>query len=164
MEDGKKMEVQPLAMRSNRVATEIIFALVSYLKKHPELGCVVPESLFLMPSSNNDRRPDVAYISAERFPLADSLVSEGDFPIPPDLAVEFASPTDLSSKVRNKIREYFLNGVLQVWLIYPEEQEIEVYDSPKINRILGAGDTLRTDLLPGFEVTVETLFPKAGNS
>ena len=47
---------------------------------------------------------------------------EGMWQIASDLAVEVISPTDIYTKVMNKVFDYLDEGVNQVWLIYPERK------------------------------------------
>ena len=46
--------------------------------------------------------------------------------IPPDLAVEVTSPTDVVYELEEKVEEYLRAGVRLIWVIHPEVQAIEV--------------------------------------
>ena len=60
----------------------------------------------------------------------------------PDLAVEVISPHNPAEESVQKIREYFEAGVILVWVVYPEERQVYVYESPKQIRVLTGDDTL----------------------
>jgi Uma2 family endonuclease len=58
-----------------------------------------------------------------------------------------------------KIKDYFQAGTQCVWLIYPLERTVHVYDGPKVVRILTEEDELDGGAaLPGFRLSVATLF------
>lgn len=76
------------------------------------------------------RRPDVAFVSAERWPLSHTFPETGDWNVVPDLAVEVLSPPDVVKDVLAKLREYFHYGVQVVWVIAPEEQQVYAYTAP----------------------------------
>ena len=80
----------------------------------------------------------------------------------PDLAVEIISPTDLSSEALVKVGEYFRAGTKAVWVVYPIEEQVYVYDSPKSVKILSRSDTLEASaVLPGFVLPLDSLLEPA---
>jgi Uma2 family endonuclease len=101
------------------------------------LGIVVTEALFIVdPKRNLRRRPDVAFVSAERWPLDRLIPETGDWEVIPDLAVEVVSPSDTWEEVLAKIDEYFEKGVRQVWIAAPVAQKVYLLDSPTRVHIL----------------------------
>jgi Uma2 family endonuclease len=72
------------------------------------------------------RRPDLAFFSGEQINDCD----DNEEPIP-TFAIEVISSNDQINEVKKKIIEYFKNGVLVTWIIYPEYQMVEVYTSAK---------------------------------
>ena len=57
-----------------------------------------------------------------------------------------------------KVGEYFRSGVRSVWVVYPVEEQVYVYDSPTSVRILTRSDRLELpDILPGFRLPLESL-------
>jgi Uma2 family endonuclease len=159
--NGQKVELPPMSVYSNHVAGK----LFSRLNAHAEtnaLGSAVMECLFILdPVRDVRRRPDVAFVSAARWPLDRLLPERGDWQIVPDLAVEVVSPNDVFQEVLNKMREYFHVGVSQVWIVLPMDHEIYVYDSPTSPRVLTAADELDGGaLLPGLRLAVGSLFQR----
>ena len=58
-----------------------------------------------------------------------------------------------------KVRQYLEHGSQTVWVVYPETQQVHVFQSGAADRILEAGDLLEApELLPGFSVRVGELF------
>src|SRR5206468_3707014 len=114
-------------------------------------GYVVIEMLFrLEPAQPLDRRPDLAYVSFQRWPQR--VIPAGNaWEVAPDLAVEVISPSNSATEVQEKIKEYFKYGVRLVWVIYPIPQLVHVYESLKEIRVLEVVDTLEGGtVLPGF--------------
>ena len=114
-----------------------------------------PDTTFLI--GKQERLPDLAFLSRERIP-ADG-VPYGKWNIAPDLAIEVISPNDVWDKVNEKVRDYFRAGVLQVWLVSLQLEEVWVYDSPSQNHVFAAENELASPtLLPGFKCRVGDLF------
>ncbi len=105
------------------------------------------------------RKPDVAFISAERF--HSELLAEGYCPIAPDLAVEVISPGDLAHEVVEKIEEYLTAGVRLIWIVDPEARVVDIYRPEGPNSRLRESDILDGEaVLPGFRCPVKDLFPE----
>ena len=101
------------------------------------------------------RRPDIAYFTREQIRLG--RINEVD--IIPEFAIEVISTNDQIRQVRNKLNEYFKNGVKVVWLVYPNEQEVEVFTSYKQVKICTGDDICSASpVLPDFEISVSAIF------
>lgn len=107
-----------------------------------------------------DRKPDVSVLSYARWPRGKRF-PPGDFvPTAPDLAVEVVSPHDTARAVTAKRREYIRGGARLVWLVYPDEAEIQVFTSEGTTQVLTRDDTLTADpVVPGFALPLANLFP-----
>lgn len=166
--NGKRVELPPMSIYSSLVAGRIYARLAAFLAASPQ-GTAVMESLLILDRELDlRRRPDVAYVSLDRWPLDREVPEEGDWEVVPTLAVEVTSPHDIFREVHAKVREYFEYGVQQVWVVIPEEQQVYVYTSPTRTDILDASGVLTGgDMLPGFEMTLRNLFsrtPVSGSS
>ncbi len=163
--NGRRVELPPMSAYSTLIASRIVQELGPYAKAR-RLGTVVAEMLFILdPVLNLRRRPDVAFVSAERWPLSREIPEVGDWEVVPDLAIEAVSPHDLFRDVVAKMHEYFEKGVQQVWVVFPPKQQIFVFDSPNEVRILTAGQDLEGGtLLPGFRLNVASLFQRQGEA
>lgn len=81
----------------------------------------------------------------------------------PDLIVEILSPSTASKDLKNKFELYEENGVIEYWIVYPNEEIIELfkldsdrkYGRPKkyINN-----DIIGSEVLPGLEIKVAEVF------
>lgn len=99
--------------------------------------------------------PDTGFISKERMP---ELESASYISVAPDLALEVVSPSDSQRLLMIKIGNYLAEQTT-VWVVYPEEQEIEIY-APNTSVIkLTKDDTLEGGgVLPGFQLPLKTIF------
>jgi Uma2 family endonuclease len=162
MVDGQRVDVPPMSVYTTWLASRLHGLLWPYVEEHG-LGTCVMEMLFILDAERNlRRRPDVAFVSAERWPLDREIPTTGDWAIVPDLAVEVISPNDIFQDVLTKLHEYFQYGVQLVWAVVPEAQQVYVYDSPTQVRILTVRDTLTGGkLLPDFHLPLARLFQRS---
>ena len=119
------------------------------------LGELYTETSFQI--GQNERIPDLAFISAARMPPEGE--PETKWPFAPDLAIEIISPNDMYEKVYAKAMEYLAAGVKQVWLVSPEHHTITVYRSATdITAFPGESELQSEDLLPGFHCPLREIF------
>jgi Uma2 family endonuclease len=157
--DGKIVENPPMGARESILAS-FLLGLISSIARSNRLGWVVNETLFMIdPARKLKRRPDVAFVSAERWSLKLQVPASETWDVVPDLTVEVISESNSANAVARKIDEYFKAGVRTVWVIYPITNKIYVYDSPTQVRILQLGDELNGEgIIPGFHVPLSALF------
>lgn len=105
-------------------------------------------------TEKQQRRPDVAYYTASQL----GLIATGELVIP-TFVIEFVSKSDDAQKYIRKLNEYFQAGVQAVWLVFPTDQIVYVYTSPKIVTICTDDDMLSAvPALPELTMTVAELF------
>lgn len=155
---GKRVD-KPIGLVENLISS-LLAGLLGPFCREKQLGRVVVETMFSIPGSGNDRRPDVAFVSHRTWPMNRPVPRVNAWAIAPDLAVEVISPTDRTFDVMAKVQEYFNGGVLQVWQIYSNVEQVWIFDSPHSVRILTRSEELAGDpLLPGFRLKLAELFP-----
>jgi Uma2 family endonuclease len=158
--DGCRVELAPMGIHETWIASALMWLMQTFAHARG-LGRAVVEALFdLGPVVGRERRPDVAFVSSQRW-QPNRLPPRGDnaWKVIPNLAVEVISPTNTADEVSKKIHDYFRAGVELVWVIYPEPGEVYIYDSPISVRILARTDTLDGGkVLPGFELPLKELF------
>jgi Uma2 family endonuclease len=112
--------------------------LSSFLNIHigqqtPCPGQVVVETLFRSPvakDASRKRRLDLAFVSSERWPIdRPASLREDAWDVVPDIAVEVVSPSDIAEDLLGKVKEYFHAGVRLVWVVYPSQRCIHIYDA-----------------------------------
>lgn len=156
--NGQRVEMPPMGAQATVLASLIHILLGGHVLNQ-RLGTAVAEMLFILDSASDlRRRPDVAFVSAARWPLDRPVPATGDWEVVPDLAVEVISPNDVYEDVLAKVGEYFDHGVRQVWVVSPRERRVDVYDSRQAVRIVVAPADLETPLLPGWRLPLATLF------
>ncbi len=156
-EDGELI-VSPAKPIHNAIANYIAHLLTAHAMVENSLGMVFGQEMgFIMNKDRNTMRAaDVAYVPSAR--LKDVDLSEW-LPFPPDLAVEVVSEYDGASDVKRKNNEYMANGTTLLWVVYPEEREIEIYEANKSPLTLKVDDTLTGgDILPDFRVSIKQIF------
>ena len=125
-----------------------------------KLGHALHEMIFdFRPTIDRRRRPDAAFVSAERWAFGKRPPRTVYWKMVPDLAIEVVSPSDLMYEVIEKVEEYFQVGVRQVWLVLANVEKVYVYESPTLVRVVGSDEELDGGaVVPGFRVALRTLF------
>ena len=157
--DGEIVENPAMGVRQSALAC-FLHELMGPFARSNGLGRTVTEILFWLDRTGTlKRRPDLAFVSADRWPLTRPIPETEAWDVVPDLAVEVISESNSAYAVARKIEDYFQFGVRKVWVIFPNTMKIYVYDSPTQLRILQPGDELDGDgIVPGFHMPVATLF------
>jgi Uma2 family endonuclease len=153
-------ELPAMGVREVHLASTLARILGSFTWNNG-MGHVVIEMLFQMDRTRNlQRRPDVAFVSFERWARERSFPAESAWDVVPNLAVEVVSPTNSAGEIVEKIEDYFGSGVERVWVFYPSVAKVYDYKSPSSVRILAPGDLLSDPgMFPGLEIPVVDLFP-----
>jgi Uma2 family endonuclease len=161
--DSQHVELPPKSILASRVTSKLLGHLCHHLLSLGKpLGEALAETLFRLPLPvDRNRRPDVAFVSAKAIAEAPSQPgSDNAWAVLPDLMVEVVSPHDIAEEVIEKINEYFAAGTKLVWVIYPVQQLIYVYESPLQVRILTESDQLDGgSVLPDFRIPIASMFP-----
>jgi Uma2 family endonuclease len=80
----------------------------------------------------------------------------------PDIVIEILSPGNNQKELKNKYEVYEESGVLEYWLISPQDKTFLKYTlidgQYQPSRLLTIGDIITTPILPGFELDLETVF------
>lgn len=155
--NGVRVE-KPMGLIENMIAALLQARLEPHCRAN-DLGWCVPETLFELPTSRNDRKPDVAFVSYQRWPQNRPFPRVNAWPVVPDLAVEVVSPSDQMFDVIEKVGEYFTAGVREVWLILSNVEQAFVFAGVSQVRVLTRADELTSAAVPGFRVPLADLFP-----
>ena len=153
--DDQVVELAPMGAYEVWIATVLVARLATFATQH-QLGRAVQEMLFdLTVATGRKRRPDVAFVSFDRWPLHRRIPRTEAWEVVPNLAVEVVSRTDSVDSIVDKIAEYFHAGVERVWVVFPSQEQVYVYDSPTSVRILTRTDELSGDpVLPQLQTTL----------
>ncbi|MEO1291039.1 MAG: Uma2 family endonuclease, partial [Chloroflexota bacterium] len=99
--------------------------------------------------------PDVGFISKDRMSILEdsAYISKA-----PDLAVEVVSPTDSQRLLTVKIGNYLAAGTT-VWVVYPDDEAIDIYTPNQSVKRLEKTDTLEGGvILPEFSLKLTKIF------
>ena len=158
--NGEQVELPPMSAREGDVASELVGSMRPLAKEH-KVGRVVGEVLFHLRDNHPERRPDVALVSVDRWPLTKPVPSTNAWAVVPNLAVEVVSPSNTWDEIIGKIEEYFAAGVSRVWVVATAIEKVYVYESPTRVRILSRDEDLTGDpILPGFRLPLSELFER----
>jgi Uma2 family endonuclease len=160
--NGERREIPHMGAWSGTVASMLAFYLNAFALPR-KLGLAVTEVLFRPSEKSSSRRPDVAFVASDRWQVKAVLTDDPpEWTVAPNLAVEVISPTNTADEVLEKVREYFEVGVQLVWVVYPRQRMIYVYESFPQPRVLKEGDELDGgQVLPEFRLSLAALFSAA---
>lgn len=152
------------ALQGGVVSTQLLIALHKYVHGH-ELGAELQAQTGYLLSRPGEPdtvlAPSVAFIHADRIPPADTRDESKYLALAPDLVAEVAAPSQPEHQLAAKACLFLASGVRLVWIIWPEQQTVDVWrpgsDSPVAT--LAVGDTLDGfDVVPGFSYPIVDLF------
>ena len=150
---GELIQMPATSVEHGLIGANVFLCLGPYVREH-QLGAVFfAETGFQV----GDRvlKPDIAFLSTERIPEERRKAS----PVPPDLAVEVVSPTDMFDRVEEKAFTYLEAGTQLVWVVAPRSKIVVVYRSETDIKLLTCNDTLSgEDVVEGFSCEVVKLF------
>jgi Uma2 family endonuclease len=153
LDEGELISTPPAFGEHGKIQGEIGSIVVSFVRPR-SLGLLFVETGFRL-GRDTVRAPDVSFIRAER---ASALDLKRRFECAPDLAIEVISPSETATEIAHKVRQYLQAGSA-VWVVYPDDRTIHVFETSKSARILEADDLLECpNLLPGFSIQVSELF------
>lgn len=150
---GELIPVPPTSMEHGRISVNLILPLGLYVREN-QLGDVyVPDTGFRV--GERVLMPDIAFLSNEHLPDDLSKAS----PVPPDLAVEVVSRTDIGYQIEEKAFAYLEAGTQLVWVLKPVSKTVTVYRSETDITLLTRNDTLTGEnIIDGFSCQVVELF------
>ncbi len=113
----------------------------------------------LLPGLATPVQPDVIFVVKERLDIIKEERVEGA----PDIVVEVLSPSNWLVDRRKKFEIYAKAGVREYWIVDPKARTIELFCLRGSTYTLigkySVGETVRSEVLPGFEVKVEDVCP-----
>ena len=150
---GELIPVPPTSMEHGNITTNLFLPLGLHVRENqlgrlymPDTGFQVGERVLM---------PDIAFVSNARIPDDLSKAS----PVPPDLAVEVVSPTDIEYQIEEKVFAYLEAGTQLVWVLKPVSKTGTVYRSETDITLLTRNDTLTGEnVIDGFSCQVVELF------
>ena len=150
---GEHIVVPPPKFRRTRFQQRIQDALRPYVRDRG-IGEVHIEAGFKL-SPNSWLQPDLSVVRTAQLDVsrtADYLLGG------PAIAIEVASESNTAAQLDAKMDLYFAHGSEEVWVVYPERRTIRVHRPDGTSRTVEANAEVRSDVLPGWSVAVDSLF------
>lgn len=149
---GELIELPPAEFRHNNISHRIFRRLDAALMgahargEASDLGEVYIEMGYKL-ASNAYVQPDVSVTHAGQ--AVEKYLGGA-----PAIAIEVVSPSNTAEALDSKTELYFQFGAREVWRLYPKTRHVVVHiaGSPQA---LTVRDSVRTPLLPGFELNVQ---------
>jgi Uma2 family endonuclease len=158
--NGQRVETPRMGSYESDLANELAGYIFEHFARVGRLGRVEIEVLFRIDVPTDlQRRPDLAFVSYERWPRRKRPAPKDAWNVVPDLAAEVVSEHNTANQIQEKIQDYFRCGVRLVWVVYPMQQLVYVYRSPTQIVVIQRTDRLDGgDVIPGFSLSLEALF------
>ena len=166
--EGRLVRMPGSGFEASTIAVNLLTALGSFVKSH-RLGRVTGADgtyNLTQPGDPGETAlvPDVAFVRADRLPPRDSADYARALRLAPDLVAEVASPSQFRPELRDKAARYLRAGVRLVWLVWPSQQQVDVWrrdanGAPELVATLQRDGALDgADVLPGFTYPLADLF------
>lgn len=150
---GELIPVPPTSLEHGSITTNLFLPLGLYVRDNRLGDVYMPDTGFRV--GERVLMPDIAFLASARIPDDLSKAS----PIPPDLAVEVVSPTDILLRVEEKAFAYLEAGTQLVWVLKPRSKTVTVYRSETDITLLTRNDILTgEEVIKGFSCQVAELF------
>ncbi|MBK8033910.1 MAG: Uma2 family endonuclease [Chloroflexi bacterium] len=162
--NGELVPMSPVGYEHSELTFHVAKLLDSIVRDR-KLGYVHPDNLIYVLARNEAegleiaRIPDVSFIRRGRFPK--DFDRKRPFPGAPNLAVEVISPSETETVTLAKVRDYLRYGSEEVWVLFPDAQEVYQYRSsdPKTIHVYTGDDVIDTTaLFPGLMLKTSDLF------
>ena len=163
--DGEFMPSPAPIPAHQRMSANIFKRLDEHVEAE-NLGIVLfaPIDIILQRHPLRTRQPDVLFIHKDKLSGTgfDAIEELQILEIAPDLVVEVLSASDTEKVLSGKLADYQRIGVKECWLVSREARSVEVLQLTKEqSRSLGhfgLGETLQSQVLPDFQLTVDAIF------
>lgn len=156
--DGEIVALQPVYFKPVVVTTTLAALSMAYIdQRHLDYWGVMGAGFQL--SDHDVLGPDIAFVSKARQPN----LTERWFLGAPDFAIEVLPVPEDLSYVQRKARKYLERGAKLVWIVYPDEETVDVCRLTEGGSLLidevGKDGTLDGgDALPGFTLALREVF------
>lgn len=153
--DGEVVMTSPASDRHQDLADFLLSVMRPFVEAH-QLG-IVRSAPFQMKLERSGREPDLLFVAAEHLDRLTETYLDG----PADLVVEIVSPESVGRDRGVKFYEYAQGGVLEYWLIEPQQEWAEFYVLAGGRYELRQPDeegVYRSSVLPDFWLRVDWLW------
>jgi len=156
---GGKLFMTPApSTRHQDISRNLSFIIWSFVKKY-NLGEVYNAPIDVVFSSVNVVQPDIVFICKGRLRI---IKEKGIFGAP-DWVIEIVSPSSDKIDVKLKRDLYERFGVREYWIVYPDDEKVEVYllknGKYKLKGSFLKNEILQVSVIEELKVNLEEVFP-----
>jgi Uma2 family endonuclease len=125
--DGEVIPLASPTFRHQIVAQQILLTVVPAARAR-RLGemLIAPYDVVVQREPLRTRQPDLMFFSRQRFSDFSSLLRQPRTEQSPDLVIEILSPSETYTYWSEKLQDYYVLGVPEVWLVDIDKRAIEV--------------------------------------
>ena len=156
--DGELFVTPSPIIRHQRLVWRLATSLSNHLDVHPEQGEAFASPLDVVMTPFDVVEPDLFVVLGNQL----NILTEKNVEGAPGLVIEVLSPGTQKRDETLKRNLFDREGVQEYWLVDPSRNQITRYRRAAGSFVpattLAAGDTLTTDLLPGWSLSVDQLF------
>lgn len=162
--NGEILYHSPVMKMHNDATKYLLNLLMNYVDEH-DLGFVGVEKI-LTQFTRNDYEPDICFFGNDK--AVHFKPNQLFFPVP-DFVAEVLSKSSqkmIDHDRKTKYEDYEQHGVLEYWIIDPEEKTVEQYllENGKYKLILKASQgTVSSFAVEGFVIPIPAIFSKEEN-
>lgn len=157
--EGQKLELiggEVVSMGRGRIPHEVTKKnltkiLVLWLAEHP-IAELFPETNYQL-DEYNSLIPDLGVVFPGRFHPGSTGWMQGA----PELAIEVVS-SESAETLEEKIELYFAHGSRSVWVVYPKQRVVWVFDANGQSRKFEKSQALEDPVLSGFSTPTSSIF------
>ncbi|PKB78582.1 MAG: hypothetical protein BZY88_17605 [SAR202 cluster bacterium Io17-Chloro-G9] len=155
--DGEMILAPSPTQRHQNISAFLYRTLFQFVSEK-QLGRIWFAPLDVVLSDHDVAQPDLLFVSNSR----SEIVTEANIQGAPDLVVEIISPGSAQYDRGYKQLLYGRHGVLEYWMVDPEEETVEVLaeggEGLTPRAVYRRGDNLESPLLQGLLVEVDLIF------
>ncbi|GAF82857.1 unnamed protein product [marine sediment metagenome] len=143
--------------RHQNVSRNLEFIIWSFVKSH-NLGMIYYAPIDVVFGSTDVVQPDIVFIAKNRL----AIVKEKGIFGAPDWVIEIVSSSTSKIDIKLKKDLYERFGVREYWMVYPEDEKVEVCllegGNYKLRGVFLKQDALQVSTIERLEVNLEEVF------
>jgi len=161
---GKIFKTTPApAAVHQRLSWIISGELYNFLKNKPCDAYAAPFDVRLPRKGENEDKQIFTVVQPDVCIICDpSKVDDRGCTGAPDIVIEILSPGNNRKEIQNKYEAYEESGVKEYWIISPQDETFLKYtllgSKYQPSKLMTTGAIITTEILPGFELPLDTLF------
>jgi len=157
--DGELVMTPSATFDHQAIVLRIASRILAFVSAN-QLGHVTMAPMDVYLTDTDVYQPDIIFISKDREDIIHDRIKGA-----PDLVVEVLSPSNARYDLVHKKKVYEQSGIREYWIVFPEEQKVEVL--VKRDNRFAHGDSatrpgiVQSLILPGFTVNLDELFKES---